>query len=39
LYVPACWLKKGVNEVIVFDELKSGHTTLSALPNSILNKL
>jgi len=39
LYVPACWLKKGVNEVIVFDELKDGHTSLEAMPNPILNEL
>lgn len=39
LYVPAGWLKKGVNEVIVFDELKDGHTSINALDNSILNQL
>ena len=39
LYVPACWLKKGANEVVVFDELKDGHTTLSAVSNPILNQL
>ena len=39
LYIPAGWLKKGVNEVIVFDELKDGHTELSALESSILNQL
>src|SRR5262249_33622804 len=31
LYVPACWLKKGTNEVIVFDELKDDHTTLNTI--------
>jgi beta-galactosidase len=39
LYVPACWLKKGVNEVVVFDELKDGHMELNALANPILNQL
>ncbi len=39
LYIPACWLKKGANEVVVFDELRDGHTTLSALSNPILNQL
>jgi beta-galactosidase len=39
IYVPASWLKKGANEVVVFDELKNGHTMLEALPNSILNQL
>jgi len=39
LYVPAGWLKKGVNQVVVFDELKEGHTTLNALRDPILNQL
>jgi beta-galactosidase len=39
LYVPAAWLKKGRNEVVVFDELKDGHIALDALQNSILNQL
>jgi beta-galactosidase len=38
LYVPAGWLKKGINEVVVFDELKHGHTSLSAIDHSILNE-
>ncbi|MDP4261729.1 MAG: beta-galactosidase [Bacteroidota bacterium] len=39
LYVPAGWLKKGVNEIVVFDELKQGHTSLTALQDPILNQL
>ncbi|MDP4245032.1 MAG: beta-galactosidase [Bacteroidota bacterium] len=39
LYVPSCWLRKGVNEVLVFDELKDGHTTLNALAHPVLNEL
>ena len=38
LYVPSCWLKKGKNEIIVFDELKGGHQTISSLANPILNQ-
>jgi beta-galactosidase len=38
LYVPACWLKKGRNEVIVFDALKGGHTALPSLDHSILDQ-
>jgi len=37
IYVPACWLNKGRNELIVFDQLKSGHTEISALDAPILN--
>ncbi|MGI4750094.1 MAG: glycoside hydrolase family 35 protein [Janthinobacterium lividum] len=39
IYVPSVWLKKGQNEVVVFDELKSGHTQLSTLDHSILDQL
>lgn len=38
LYVPASWLKKGKNEVVIFDQLKSGHHELQALDHSILNQ-
>ena len=38
LYIPASWLKKGKNEVVVFDQLKSGHRQLQALDHSILNQ-
>jgi beta-galactosidase len=39
LYVPAAWLKKGINEVVVFDELKGGHTELSTLNHPVLNEV
>lgn len=39
IYVPSVWLKKGQNEVVVFDELKSGHTQISALGHSILDQV
>ncbi|MFB9843412.1 glycoside hydrolase family 35 protein [Mucilaginibacter ginsenosidivorans] len=37
LYIPKSWLKVGQNEIVVFDELKGGHTTISALDKPILN--
>jgi beta-galactosidase len=39
LYIPAGWLKAGKNEVVIFDQLKGGHTTISALNHSILDQL
>ncbi|WP_342645352.1 beta-galactosidase [Mucilaginibacter sp. CSA2-8R] len=38
LYVPAGWLKKGMNEVVVFDELKVGHQMLQALNHAVLDR-
>jgi beta-galactosidase len=37
LYVPKSWLKAGQNEIVVFDELKGGHTNISTLDKPILN--
>jgi len=37
IYVPAVWLKKGKNEITVFDQLKSGHTKISTLADPILD--
>jgi beta-galactosidase len=37
IYVPACWLKKGKNELVVFDQLKSGHKVISCLNGPILD--
>jgi beta-galactosidase len=39
LYVPKSWLKQGQNEIVVFDELKGSHTSISALDKPILNKV
>lgn len=39
LYVPAAWLKKGTNEVVVFDQLKGGHTELSTFDHAVLNEV
>ncbi|KQR95498.1 beta-galactosidase [Chryseobacterium sp. Leaf180] len=38
IYVPAAWLKKGKNELVVFDALKSGHTTISTVSKPILDQ-
>ena len=37
LYIPASWLKKGQNEIVVFDELKANHRSISTLDKPILN--
>jgi beta-galactosidase len=39
IYIPASWLNKGQNEIVVFDELKNGHTKISALDHPILNEV
>lgn len=39
LYIPAGWLKKGANEIVVFDELKHGHTSVNTLHDAILNQV
>ena len=38
IYIPAAWLKKGKNELVVFDALKSGHTTISTVSKPILDQ-
>jgi beta-galactosidase len=39
IYVPGCWLKKGVNEIEIFDELKGNHKSISAINHPILNEV
>jgi beta-galactosidase len=39
IYLPGCWLKKGVNEITVFDELKGGHASINTLDHPILNEV
>ena len=39
LYVPAVWLKKGDNEIVIFDQLKSGHTHITSLDHPVLDQL
>ncbi len=38
IFVPAVWLKKGRNEIVVFDQLKSGHTGITTLDHPILDQ-
>jgi beta-galactosidase len=38
VFVPAVWLKKGANEIVVFDQLKTNHKVISALDHPILNQ-
>jgi len=37
IYVPAVWLCKGRNEIMVFDQLKANHTMISTLKEPLLN--
>ena len=39
IYVPGCWLNKGANHIVVFDELKGGHHTIKCLDHPILNEV
>ncbi len=39
LYIPASWLKKGINKIVVFDELKGNHTKISTLNHPVLNEV
>jgi beta-galactosidase len=39
IYVPAEWLKKGKNEVVVFEQLHSNLTTLNSVDHPVLDKL
>jgi beta-galactosidase len=39
IYIPAPWLKKGVNEIVVFDQLKDGHTEIHTLDHPVLNEV
>jgi beta-galactosidase len=32
-------VKKGVNEVVVFDQLKGGHTEISTFDHPVLNEV
>jgi len=36
IYIPSVWLKKGNNEIVVFDQLKTGHTSISSVADPIL---
>ena len=39
LFVPAVWLKKGINEVAIFDQLNSGHKEVGTLDHPVLNEV
>lgn len=39
LYCPGCWLQKGRNEIVVFEQLKSGVHPLAGLTTPILDQL
>jgi len=39
LYLPGCWLKKGENEIIIFEELKPGISAIQSLDHPILDQL
>ena len=39
LYIPGCWIKKGLNQIEVFDELNGNHSSISAIGHPILNEL
>lgn len=39
IYLPAEWLKKGSNEIVVFEMLKAQQTELKGIENPILDKL
>ena len=39
IYVPAAWLKRTGNQIVVFDELKGGHTSIATLAKPVLSEL
>ena len=39
IYIPAAWLKITGNEIVVFDDLKGGHTSITTLAKPILSEL
>jgi beta-galactosidase len=39
LYLPGCWLKKGQNTIVVFDELKINHHNIGAIDHPILDEV
>ena len=39
IYIPASWLKKGRNEIVVFDELQGNHTSIQAIDHPVLNEV
>ena len=39
LYVPGCWLNKGKNELIIFEQMYEGQTHISTINSPILDQL
>jgi beta-galactosidase len=39
LYVPGCWLNKGKNELIIFEQMYDGQTQISTINSPILDQL
>ncbi len=39
LYLPGVWLKKGRNEIVVFEQLKDGVHSLAGIKSPILDQL
>ncbi|MEI6900500.1 MAG: beta-galactosidase, partial [Bacteroidota bacterium] len=39
LYLPGCWLKKGVNEIIVFEEINNTQSKIKGFPEPKLDDL
>lgn len=39
LYLPGCWLKKGKNTIVIFEQLKNGKQEISAIDHPILDEL
>jgi beta-galactosidase len=39
IYIPASWLKKGINKLVVFDELKGGHNKINTSGHPVLNEV
>ncbi|MGH2644425.1 MAG: beta-galactosidase, partial [Chitinophagaceae bacterium] len=38
LYLPGCWLKKGVNSIVIFEQLQSGKNSISTIDYPILDQ-
>jgi beta-galactosidase len=39
LYLPGCWLKKGKNKIVIFEQLEGGKITISGIDHPILDQL
>jgi len=39
IYIPAVWLKKGINDITVFDELREDPLYISTLDHPVLNEM